>query len=76
MIVCSYPQPVRMMRCQNLCSCGQQVSVNGSFGVREPERWSSSEECRNGTRAVFKTESRQQHYASNGLGADEKMKGE
>ena len=33
LIVCSYPEPVRMMICQNVCSRQQQVSVNGSSGV-------------------------------------------
>jgi hypothetical protein len=34
LIVCSYPEPVRMVKCQNFCTQQQQLSVNGSSGVR------------------------------------------
>lgn len=32
LIVCSYPEPVRMMRCQDFCNQQQQVSVSSSSG--------------------------------------------
>jgi hypothetical protein len=45
LIVCSYPEPVRMMRCQNVCDRRRQLSVNNSSsGVREPEMRSREDE--------------------------------
>jgi hypothetical protein len=35
LIVCSYPEPVRMMKCQDVCNRRQRVSVGSSSGVRE-----------------------------------------
>lgn len=33
LIVCNYPEPVRMAKCQNFCNRQPQVSVDGSSGV-------------------------------------------
>lgn len=34
LIVCSYPEPVRMMRCQTVCNQQEQVSVSSSSVVQ------------------------------------------
>jgi hypothetical protein len=80
-IVCSYPEPVRMMRCQNVCNRQARVSVSSSSVVqvcmnpsceaaeREVKRWEQG--GMKGTRGVSKTESKHNAAEPGGRWEDE-----